>query len=69
MSLEDGGYIHGLFRHDPTYSWATIYGNLKKFEKLGLITREKSGRKKFIMLTSKGKKVKDYLLNIENILR
>jgi len=61
-------YISAIYK-ETKMTWSWINEVIIKFEKYGLIEREKQGRIKIIKLTKKGEELADDLIRIESILK
>ena len=66
--LERGNKYSSRIAKEVDTTYAHIVKIIKEFERLGLITSEKEGRKKIIKLTEKGKKMSDHFKGVHELL-
>jgi len=66
--IERGNKYSSKIAKEIDTTYAHIVKIMKEFEKLGLITAEKEGRKKIINLTDKGKKLANHFKGIHELL-
>lgn len=51
---------------DIQYSWTLLV--LKQMEKEGIVSSKKDGRKRFVILTEKGKELRKHFMHIKDVL-
>lgn len=50
-----------------SYGWSPITNLVKSFEKAGIVTKEKKGREKIVILTENGERLLELINKIEEI--